>query len=298
MQSCNLNKNALIRDWYARFELDSSRVEKIEPRDANKWNEQGFAIAWTVNDFGHERRLKTNLKNILSVFVDMDADPKDRQREIIKQGPIPSAIIESKNGYHVYYDVKNFPCDPDFYREFLIDRTLDRFNADQNCMTATAMLRVPNLYHLKDPKNKFMVNWVGGENIVYDFEHLCELLPVNKNRKRIRDEAKHMASEYPEIKNAGGDAYNIYTMNQLDALKKISGHACIGGDTISFKPESGIRYRIFINGERKNKWIDAQGKIGSTSGHGPTVFQFIRAYGNTTEKTISAMKEIFKEKFE
>lgn len=286
-----------IRDWYARHESNTGGAFMISPRDAKKYNEQQHAIAWTVNFFEKMPRQKIFLKEIISYAIDLDDGTKADQVKIINSGLMPSLINETKNGYHVYWNVDGAPVDADMYRAFIEDRMLDKYGADQQAMDACRILRVPNFLHQKDIKDPFLVKTVYSSDAVYTYEQLEEYFPVNKKRLIVREQVKHMQSEYPEIKTSGGDVYGLFAMDQKEALKRISGDPLIGGTSISFKPESGGRYRIFFDGERKNKWIDENGKIGSMNGYGPTVWQFLRALGVNKEDSITVLKKHFKECF-
>lgn len=287
---------AIVRDWYARPEVGGPALH-IDPSEAGKYNKERFAISWTVNQFDGLPRQNINLKKVLSYAIDIDGIEKEKQITIINSGPRPSAIVETRNGYHVYFDVSDAPTCAVKYREFLMDRMLDRYKADQQAMDAARLLRVPNFYHQKKIEDRFLVKLVYSSNVIYSQEQLCELLPENPLRKKRREELKHFESEVPELRTSGGDADGLFSMNQLEALKRLSGHPQLGGDRITFKPEPRGVYRVFINGERKNTWIDDQGKIGSMTGRGPTVWQWITHYGHNKEKTIKILKEVFTEYF-
>lgn len=293
----DFNSLALVRDWYARHEENPKGAFLINPNQASSLNEQRHAISWTVNFFDRMPRQKIFLKKIFSYAVDIDRGSKSEQINLINAGPMPSAIVETKNGFHVYWNVHDAePC-AEKYRVFLIDRFLDRYNGDINAMDACRILRVPNYFHQKDAKNPFKIKLAFESNAVYSQKILAKLLPVSEHRRKIRENAEHMKSDAPEIHEGGGDTYSIFTMDQREALKRISGDELIGGLRISFNPESGGRYRIYFNGERKNKWIDANGKIGSQNNYGPTIWQFLCAVGVSRANSITLLKKHFPEHF-
>ncbi|KJD46696.1 hypothetical protein [Paenibacillus terrae] len=104
---------------------------------------------------------KTNYKQIF----------RSRVSELKQRGIPPSAIVETKNGFHVYYLLNNDTQRHQF--ETLEGFLIYIFNADMAVKNPARLLRVPDTLHLKDPNDPFTIKleeWNRG--IRYDAEDL------------------------------------------------------------------------------------------------------------------------------
>lgn len=125
---------------------------------AKQYNEHGYGIYWTVNEYVGKRRIQ-NISRINYWYVDIDDGTKEQQMLRIQQLQFtPSMIIESKNGYHCYWQVEDKCAVEDFK---CIERGLvQKLGGDIHCTDPVRLLRVPYFYHQKDPNDKFYVNVV------------------------------------------------------------------------------------------------------------------------------------------
>ena len=129
-------------------------VECKDIADAKYWNERGWGIFSTPNDFIGARRVE-NLERINSWYIDIDGCNKPLKLAEIKKSVIePSIIVETKSGYHCYWlaakaTVHNF--------SEIEKRLINYFNADPQVKDLPRLLRVPGFYHCKDINNKFLI---------------------------------------------------------------------------------------------------------------------------------------------
>jgi len=67
-------------------------------------------------------------------------------------------IVETKNGYHIYWVIKDGSID-----KFVpIQKTLaQKFNSDPMITDLSRVMRIPGFYHMKDPKRPFLVRVIG-----------------------------------------------------------------------------------------------------------------------------------------
>ncbi|MGG1672990.1 hypothetical protein ACIFOE_20585 [Paenibacillus sp. NRS-1783] len=104
---------------------------------------------------------KTNYKQIF----------RSRVSELKQRGIPPSAIVETKNGFHVYYLLKNDTQRHQF--ETLEGFLIYIFNADMAVKNPARLLRVPDALHLKDLNDPFTIKleaW--NQSVRYDAEDL------------------------------------------------------------------------------------------------------------------------------
>lgn len=135
-------------------ELKKKGAIPVEKSEFEKYNRQGYGCFWTPNDFNGARKAE-NLSRINYWLADIDADEKPEQLKRIESLPLyPSVIIETKKGYHCYWRAEDATIDR--YRDIECG-LIQRLKSDPACKDVCRLLRYPNYYHLKDPKNPFLV---------------------------------------------------------------------------------------------------------------------------------------------
>lgn len=131
--------------------------KNVPESELKMWNERGFGIHYTPNDFDGNR-CAANLKHINFWIADIDDGTKDEQMSKIRRLPIfPSRIVETKRGYHCYWLAKD--ATPENYRK-IEEGIIKLLGADPQCKDVCHTLRAPGYFHLKDPKNPFYVHTV------------------------------------------------------------------------------------------------------------------------------------------
>lgn len=132
----------------------SKNVPESELAD---WNARGFGIHYTPNTFEGSRRAE-NLVKINFWIADIDEGTKQDQMKRINRLPIyPSKIVETKRGYHCYWKAEDATIEN--YRK-IEEGIIRLLGADPQCKDVCHTLRAPGFYHLKDPKNPFLVRVV------------------------------------------------------------------------------------------------------------------------------------------
>lgn len=189
-----------------------------------KRQNQGYGMYFSVNGFkSNKSRKEENLYCLNAFFADIDwpdkkNPPTNEQMRAFKQAiyedlsyciasgregfvsgpresavcPPPTAIVETKNGFHVYWllgqprfvDGAGSDESADtlpLYREAQ-KAIVSRFQADPQCVDSTRVLRVPDSYHLKNPAEPFRIRlrYFEPENI-YSFEQMTEFWLRNPN---------------------------------------------------------------------------------------------------------------------
>lgn len=128
-------------------------------------NKRGGAIFYTVNETDGEGRSKEHITRIRAYMIDCDGLPTTRaKRENIaelRDGPLaPSAIVESKNGLHVYWlSSGDEPVDPIAYRN--VNRRLAHaYGGDPAAVDIARAMRAPGFLHMKNPQEPFRITIV------------------------------------------------------------------------------------------------------------------------------------------
>lgn len=142
----------------------------IEPEQAIDYNNKGYGIYWTVNEYNGARRT-ANLTKINYFFVDIDeGDKKDQLARIQNLLVKPSMIIESKNGYHCYWKINGL-CSVDQFKA-VEDGLIQKVNADPHCKDPVRLLRAPYFYHQKDLNDRFFIDVIEDNQESYTTEQM------------------------------------------------------------------------------------------------------------------------------
>lgn len=186
-------------------------------------NEQGYNIYFTVNSGGTK---KEQINKINAFFIDCDCGKDDKGNyfnlDIVKQykqrvlkrvqefGLAPSFIVDTRNGYHVYWLVNN--ANVEEFQE-VQNKLIHFFNSDKRVNTPERIMRLPNFYWTKDIDNQY----------------LCTIYQYNDIRYNAVDFIKHLNSKVPDIEHSKRMFYtttskklNIDVSNEhIDAIKNL-----------------------------------------------------------------------------
>lgn len=281
------------RDLYAMSETapTKSGMVKIDPRDAARRNEAGFGIFWTVNQF-KGRRIKDNLVRINSWFVDLDEGTKAEQLALIHDCLVPSMIIESKRGFHVYWDARD--ADIAQWGE-IMSRILFWFGGDENAKDVTRVLRAPGYKHWKDEEDPFVVRVVWAYPVKYTMRQMLYWFPQapHQAEKEIRTERK------AKIKaSTSSDVWQrIFDLDCEEALLRFSGTTWVNGELYHFRDAGNGNKNIWVNGKQTSCFIDQDKRIGSMSKGGPTIFAWLKWFGWTNRDVMTALRQRIPELF-
>lgn len=147
---------------YGAFEVSFERAKVL--------NKQGYGIFFTPNDF-KGKRCKSNLVKINYYIADIDEGGKKKIWQNIQNLVLkPSIIVESKRGYHLYWAVSDGKAEN---YEMIENRIIAKLNADKGAKDVSRLLRYPGFYHMKDPKNPFLIKIVEKNDNVYKESELA-----------------------------------------------------------------------------------------------------------------------------
>ena len=217
------------------------------------------ALCFTPN--GHKgRRLKENLTNVNAVFADFDFRPKEVTgdgKPDFKQFmldlddlPTPTFVVESGNGWHVYWLLEESIVVNDENRDELIKQVegIHRFlhqhyGSDAGAMDVLRAMRQPGYEHRKQPEHPFLVSVViDNEDTRYTLDELLTAMPP-------------VYKEVVEVVPSGGTDFDIRQV-AIDAWAE-------RGDTVSWDTFG----RMIWNGKRTGTFLGRQGEnyIATTS---------------------------------
>ena len=279
--------------------------------EARRWNtpELGFGIFVTVNEFDGPRR-KECLRKINAWAVDMDAGSKAEQHTKLLRSPIvPSFIVETKRGYQAWWGAKDGRAE--HWNAIVLERLVPFFGADRNARDLCRILRAPNFLHLKDPADPFKCRIAWQHNVTYSEQQIArafEWVPDQQGQRDAHTEQRRAAeAEIREQAKANAIAAGlapteslwdaIYSLDCGDGLMRLSGHWAVSGERYKLRPTARGRLNVFVDkgdGFKSSPcFVDENRRIGSPSGGGPTLVQWLRWFRHPWRTVIDVLKEIF-----
>ena len=151
-------------------ELKKRGAFEITYQEIKEYNNQGYGIYMTVNDFEGTRKAD-NLSKINFWYCDMDNGSKESMMLKIKSLALkPSIIVETKKGYHCYWKVEGDATKENF-RE-IVKGLINKLDGDKACIDVCRLLRFPTSYHMKEPDSPFFVKIIEQNNKGYTEEKM------------------------------------------------------------------------------------------------------------------------------
>lgn len=278
---------------YRLHDANPAGVFPIEREEAHRWNEQGFGIFATVNAFNGPRR-KENLTRINAWAVDMDDGTKDEMRARLQGCPLmPTMVVETKRGFQAYWGAKDARVD--HWNAIVLERFVPMLGADKNARDLCRILRVPGYLHLKDPANPFRVRVIWKNSALYTEQQVYSRMPWapsrELNQERHVEQRKVAASSGA---NASDSVWNaIYQLDCEEGLRRLSGHSIVNGEKFTFRRTSKDRLNIFVDGKGTPCFVDENKRIGSPSGGGPTLVQWMRWYRRDWKEILAVLFDLY-----
>jgi len=249
-------------------------------KDLEMWNERNYGIFWAINEFKKGKRVAENLIKINAWAVDIDEGSKEQQLKRISQAPLlPSMLIETKNGYHVYWFSRD--GSEENYKNIVERRLVYFFNSDIRAKDICRVLRVPNFYHCKDIDNKFLIKLVYKNKLSYYEREMMSFFKPKPIEIKIQKEQRFIGDDFWS---------KVSSMDCEVALQKLSGTEAVGMEKTEIKKK-----QIFVNGKSTSNWIDENGYIGSYDKGGPTIANWIWWYHRDWKVVARLLKEHFPE---
>ena len=308
--------------WYDYYRLDDSGNERgmIFTADdkLNYWNEKKWGIFHTIQNFGGNRRREENLQQIRCWAIDLDGKNKKELWWMIKQSPLaPTMIVETKNGFHVYWYTKGDATIENYAT--ILDRLIWNFQkkdkwgnlvklrnskgqlktigADDNAKDLCRVLRTPKYYHWKDQNNPFLVKVIESREITYPESMMLHFFKPKPKKEVTVKIIRELSVEKVKSSSVGTKDLKSFweKMNQLDCkwgLQMLSGSWAVAGEEYDFKPNQNGTFQIIVDGNSTGCWIDKEGKIGSSAQGVYTLSGWIRWFGHDWKKVYKAGREI------
>lgn len=281
--------------YYRLFDSAPTGALAVELSDARRWNDLGWGIFWTVNEFNGPRRIE-NLARINAWAVDMDDGTKDEMRAKLVASPlIPTCIVETKRGFQAYWCSRDARAE--HWNAILLDRLVPHYGADKNARDLARILRVPGFNHLKNPADPFMVRIVHKLDVSYTESQIATRYPdANAKEREAKAKAEAMrAANRSNASGVNGEGFweQVWSLDCEEGLARLSGHPACAGERYTFRTNASGTRNILVDGKGSSCWIDRDRRIGSLSKGGPTLYAWLRWMGSSPGDAVRVLKQIF-----
>lgn len=277
---------------YALHDTDPSAhggAFRIKRSQAHEYNSKGFGIFHTVQSFFGPRQ-KSHLVGLNAWFVDVDGGDKASIMKRIESGLLPTQVVETKNGYHVYWRCVDATLEN--WNHIVVNRLIPFYDGDKKAKDLARILRTPGFMHLKNPLEPFPVRVVMYNKVQYTESQMLKAykdLVTPKKQAALHRKTKR---EHPE----GSDFFErLWNFDCKYALETLSGSEIVSGECYTFHTNASGTQNIYVNGKSSSCWIDKDGRIGSLDEGGPTIAQWLRYYGHEWSAIIDHLKKTFPE---
>lgn len=210
----------------------------------NKWQQYYFEAIEDVsinlsekdvyisqNTFTNKSRKLIHLKELKALYIDIDCYNKNLSKEAVKyylendlygQIPIPNMLIDSGRGLYYIIFLDNVEANElpkwQLVEKYLFDK-LERYGADNKCLDATRVLRIPNSIN---SKNNSIVKILDNYDYRYTLDEIIEhYIPEVIEEKKEKQKPKGVKKKGRKKKLVS--LYNLYTLyyKRFIDLKKL-----------------------------------------------------------------------------
>ena len=225
-----------------------------------------YGIYFSVNPMAKWKRDANSVTKIQTWICDIDTWTKEEQLKLIENAPlIPSYVVESVHGFHIYYLAKSELTKEQYERWNL--GLMSYYHWDiKVCKDTARVLRIPWYFHCKGEKQLVVLRddlfcWQS-----YSYDQMLLAFPY------IEEEEKSEVIIKPVEKKRNDDDTYRYKLNNLDnrmMLLELSGTRFVDYEIIGFNRNGNWTEQITINWVPKSCRLDKNWMIGSSDNGWP-----------------------------
>lgn len=218
--------------------------------------------------------------------------------DVLYNLPQPSFIVDTRNGFHVYWLAwHEKPLDDKYMPENGLYRpsreTFDKIEryivktvgGDEKACKDVQLMRLPGFYNWKDERG-YPCRLLPQLSTMQEYceEHFLKRIPVEEDRSEKAQRAleKFIISIPRKSTDGLEDIFKTaQDMSQLLALAKFSGTEYVNGENYHFQKTKGDKYNILINGKGCASFVDtAKNCIFCPSGTkgSPNIIEWLKWY--------------------
>jgi len=237
--------------------LDKSLAKIFKPTDENikkalDLNRKGAGVFFSINSMKTWKRDKDNVVGLNAYFTEIDFWSKEDQEKLINNAPIyPSLIVESKNGFHIYYYAKEHKSDDN--RKKIMWGLCNYYGWDSKVIDTSRVLRIPWAYHNKTEPYLISVFWWNTKS--HTEEDMLKAFADHKTT--TQKEKDYWLFDESMQKQLWWNYWDrVKQLNTMQVLDRLSWHKFVSGEVFTFDRNNNWTHQIIINWKRTGNWID------------------------------------------
>ncbi len=242
----------MIHDTKGISKNESSKLELTEDEflymrsTFSRYQKRGYGIFFVVQSGGQK---KDSINRINAHFIDIDFEKSNSEEQMerlkadalteLQKFPLePSIIVETKNGFHIYWLLDPKIYDIETYT-YIQRQLIGHFKyADESTIDLPRVMRIPGYFHLKEPDNPFLIKCIWFKpNIRHSQESFIQSIGMDivEMKKCLTG-----ANKESKIENE-----NIENRVKVDVNAKVEPDRC----GLNLKSEVNVNYepKIFYN---------------------------------------------------
>lgn len=274
---------------YALHDSDPELLRRgsfpVTQDEARALNQEGYGIYWVPNPF-EGRRLVANLRGIRWWFCEIDDGERNEQIARIKRAPLlPSAVVESRRGFHVYWEA--IDGDLETWKRIVRWGVVPALRGDPKATDPLRLLRCPGYRHLKNPAQPFDVKVVWRLDAKYTKAQLLRSFPSREPERR---------TEPRELEPGTGTFWQrVAALDGREALLRLDGHWLQNGERFVLQEQAnGNANVVRADGHRTSVFVDRVGRMGNVDG-GSSIAAWLKWYEHDWSVIARELRVMFPE---
>lgn len=228
-------------------------VEVAEKR-AKELNEVGYGIFHVLNEYTG-RRLAANVTRIRYWHCEIDQNTKKPLEDWLDAMPLqPSWVIESKRGYHVYFEVEGVAT-VENWKRIVRYGLVPALGADPKATDVLRLLRAPGYYHVKNEPFLVETVWETGETFTED--QMLAAFPDTREKAPKRPSKA--------LRSGGGFWYRASQIDGREAIQRLSGHWSVDHEEFALVEQQNGNANVYkVDGEYAHStgaFVNAEGVL-------------------------------------
>lgn len=213
----------------------------VSKEQAEHYNNIGYAIYWTPNDFKvniqNNKRIKPKAEQLERInywFCDLDTKTPEQKKQAFESlftlKLKPTMIVETKNGYHCYWKAKEPTIEKwDTIEKGIISNVM---YPDIKVKNLDRILRVPGFFHLKDTNHPFLCKLIYLDDREITETEMLDTFkipepPKNEPKKEFKKTYYKVSADRIERFLENQDKYFYYNTNKGNRNDNYFKWACI-----------------------------------------------------------------------
>ncbi|MFN3453468.1 MAG: hypothetical protein ACK41T_00810 [Pseudobdellovibrio sp.] len=269
---------------------DMKTLDLYNDVEISDYNRKGYGVFALANEGNGFKDVDIHKVNSWFVDIDFKISPKLNIEIVFDSLPlIPSCIIDTKNGFHIYFMAK----DGNLSNFKIIQRNLVKLihGSDPQVINLSRIMRVPDFCHMKNANEPYLVSKIFESDVSYYEKQLLDLIDFEDDEEElISEKTKTLISSKPNKENIF-DFIRHYDSKII--LERLSGTSAVGYKNYKFL-KRGMHYNIIVDGKDSGCFINHNGNVIGNDGYRGGAVEWLTWYTNDRVESMRIICEVMK----